>query len=605
MWTQFGLSRAFETWRRAEGVSARLLGFRDGERRLTNWLHLGELLQRVSTDRIVSRTGLVAWLERAIADVDARAEAGSDASLLRLETDDEAVSLVTLHRSKGLEYEFVYLPSLWENFGARDITVESAGDRTKHHPPIRFHDDATDRRTLDLGVPGSTPQAGYVAHVEQFHEEAFSEQLRLLYVGLTRAKRQCVICWGLFARNSRKAPLSWLLHGRAYQDECASTDKAPSRSKFLDGLKKADDASLRSAWTTLAESAGEDAIAIEDANFEPRERWRAPEVKRAALSAPSPSRPPAAPTLTTSFSGLVRDEHRSPAVSGPSVIGRDLDAEVESEGVLLRAEGPDLSGEMHTFPRGAEAGTLLHEVLERVDFSDLDEAAVRALAAEQILRAGFDSECEDQILHVVESVARTPLRVTPEPLCLAQIAGDQFLPEMEFTLSGLGGGVGKGFSPHSLARVLGQAPEGSPLERYAARVGAMSWRELNGYLRGFIDAVFCDGERYYLIDYKSNDLGAHQVDYMPEHLVQPMIDHDYVLQYLLYTVALDRYLASCLSDYTYERHFGGAYYLFLRGFAPSHAEGCGVFFDRPPLELVRSVSALLSAGRTQESERVA
>ena len=93
----------------------------------------------------------------------------------------------------------------------------------------------------------------------------------------------------------------------------------------------------------------------------------------------------------------------------------------------------------------------------------------------------------------------------------------------------------------------------------------------------------------------------HQADYMPENLVEPMIDHDYVLQYLLYAVALDRYLASCLTDYRYEDHFGGAYYLFLRGFASSHTEGCGVFFDRPPVELVRAVSALLSTDRSLES----
>ena len=606
VWTQFGFSRAFESWRRAEGVSARLLGFRDGERRLTNWLHLGELLQSVATTHIVSRTGLVAWLERAISDVDARAETGSDASLLRLETDDEAVSLVTLHRSKGLEYEFVYLPSLWENFGTKDVTVKSAEDSSKHHPPIRFHDQKTARRTLDLGVPGASSSEGYVAHVTQFHAEAFSEQLRLLYVGLTRAKRQCVISWGLFDRNSRKAPLSWLLHGRAYQEKNEKSGEAPVHAEFVKSLKDASDETIRSAWMALAEEAGEEAIIVEDANFEPRERWSAPKVERVALVAPTTPRMPAPPTLTTSFSGLVRDQHRTPAVTGPSVIGRDLDVEVESEGKARSGQEPDLSGEMHSFPRGAEAGTLLHEVLERVDFSDFDEVGVREVAAEQILRAGFDAAYEDQILQVVESVAKTPLRNGPAPLRLAEIPGDQFLPEMEFTLSGLGGGggvggVGGGLSPSSLAAVLEQAPEGSPLARYAPRVGAMSWRELNGYLRGFIDAVFCDGERYYLIDYKSNDLGVHQADYMPENLVEPMIDHDYVLQYLLYAVALDRYLASCLTDYRYEDHFGGAYYLFLRGFASSHTEGCGVFFDRPPVELVRAVSALLSTDRSLES----
>jgi exodeoxyribonuclease V beta subunit len=121
----------------------------------------------------------------------------------------------------------------------------------------------------------------------------------------------------------------------------------------------------------------------------------------------------------------------------------------------------------------------------------------------------------------------------------------------------------------------------------------LGWRELDGYLRGFIDAIFFDGERYYLIDYKSNHLGSQQADYLPDQLIQPMMDHDYVLQYLIYTIALDRHLAQRLEAYDYDLHFGGVYYLFLRGLAQSHEPGCGVFFDRPSAELIRRASALL------------
>ncbi len=116
LWSQSGFSRAFETWRAREGVSERLLAYHDGDRRLTNWLHLAELLARVASERGPSRTGLAAWLDRATVDEALRLELGAEASLLRLERDDEAVQLVTLHGSKGLEYEIVYLPCLWESF---------------------------------------------------------------------------------------------------------------------------------------------------------------------------------------------------------------------------------------------------------------------------------------------------------------------------------------------------------------------------------------------------------------------------------------------------------------------------------------------------------
>jgi exodeoxyribonuclease V beta subunit len=124
----------------------------------------------------------------------------------------------------------------------------------------------------------------------------------------------------------------------------------------------------------------------------------------------------------------------------------------------------------------------------------------------------------------------------------------------------------------------------------------MSFGALKGFMRGFIDAVFFDGERYYLVDYKSNFLGDHQRDYRPGALVEPMIDHDYVLQYLVYSVALDRHLSRRLAGYDYDQHFGGAYYLFLRGFAEAHEPGCGVFFDRPDREIVRGASALMGLG---------
>ena len=121
----------------------------------------------------------------------------------------------------------------------------------------------------------------------------------------------------------------------------------------------------------------------------------------------------------------------------------------------------------------------------------------------------------------------------------------------------------------------------------------MSWRELDGYLRGFIDAVFFDGQRYFLIDYKSNHLGRQQADYLPDQLLRPMIEHDYVLQYLIYAIALDRHLAPRLDGYECDEHFGGVYYLFLRGLAVSHEAGCGVFFDRPSEELMHRASSLL------------
>ncbi len=603
VWSQSGFGRAFETWRRGEGVTARLLALADGERRLTNWLHLAELLQRVASDRSPSRATLVAWLERAIASPEAREQVGSDASLLRLERDDQAVTLVTLHRSKGLEYPIVYLPSLWEDSSGSGPSPDSAADGTKRNPPIRYHDAETRRRTLDLaGHPG------YAEHLAQSNDEAFSEQLRLLYVGLTRARHQCVVAWGAIGQTFSKTPLAWLLHGPAA--EAAGLDAASSAAE----LKSFADADWWAIWQSLGEAAGPGSVEVEELVFAERDRWQAPASERVQLAYRAPARRLDRPLRTTSFSALVREGHRSPlSFSGPELIGRDVDAEVEAEVATVagrsQAEGsaegpgervPDLAARMHEFPRGAEAGTLLHEVLEAVDFSDYDTEEVRARGLAALEQNGLESVHADQVLHVIASVARTPLRLSPTPFRLADVAPGQLRPEIDFTLVTPGADEGPSFTPEALADLLRSAPADSPLARYAERAGRMSFQALRGFLRGFIDATFFDGERYYLVDYKSNHLGAFQSDYLGEALVGPMIEHDYVLQYLVYSVALDRHLSLRLADYDYDRHFGGAYYLFLRGLSETHEPGCGVFFDRPPREIVRATSELMGLARAED-----
>jgi exodeoxyribonuclease V beta subunit len=589
IWRQSGFMRAIEAWRRQEGVTPRLLSYIDGERRLTNWLHLVELLQRVASERVPSPTGLADWLERAIADEDVRHTFGSEASLLRLESDEQAVSLVTLHRSKGLEYEIVYLPCLWEDASSRGPSESKADQDLGQKPPIRCHDPERKERILDLGG------ARYAEHLARQKEEERSESMRLLYVGLTRAKRQCVVMWGAIGRGTyASTPFAWLV---------ASPHLGPSTkpgNAVASAIRTWSDADWREAFEALAAECGPHALAIETADWSERGRWQPSRAEARPLDFDRSPRPIPAARVTTSFSGLTRGAHRAFGASiSPESIGRDMDTEVVDRADVDPVEAADLDGEMDAFPRGADAGTLLHEVLESIDFSSigdpLDEEIVRPLAIAALERHAFPLEHADQILHVVRSVADTPLRETPRRLRLRDVSAGQLRPEMEFTLGAAGDGGSGGLTPDRLSTALRKAEAGSPLERYAERAERLSWRELHGYLRGFIDAVFFDGARYYLVDYKSNHLGGRQVDYSPENLVGPMIDHDYVLQYLIYTVALDRHLSTTLSGYSYAEHFGGAYYLFLRGMSPGHVAGSGIFFDRPDITCVHEVSNLLGS----------
>jgi exodeoxyribonuclease V beta subunit len=572
LWSQAGFGWAFAAWRRGEEVMPRLLGYRDGERRLTNWQHLAELLQRFASERQPSRAGLVAALESAIASEQGRVAFGGEASLLRLERDDEAVQLVTLHGSKGLEYPIVYLPFLWEGAEAT---------RGTGNPPVRFHDAESGRRTLDL--------AGAPDNISVEKEESFAEEIRLLYVGLTRARNQCVVAWGAMDK-APGTPLARLLMG--------SDADGLDRKAIQKELKDWTDADWRGAWERIGKGDAP-CVTVESIDFEERGPWRPPSEVPRILRDPPARRVFGEGSRTTSFSALTREGHvvRTPVV-GPEALGRDLDLDLDLGGFAY-AEGADaeadLAGEMHAFPRGAEAGTLLHTALESVDFSaytpeDAEAAQERRRTCARLLdQHGMESSQLARVLHVIDAVAMTPLRTTPSSFRLADLRAGALRSEMEFTLSTPGGA----FDPDSLAAALALAPAGSPLAAYAPRAACLGFRKLNGYLRGFIDAVFHDGERYYLIDYKSNHLGNRQVDYAPPALLEPMIDHDYVLQYLIYTIAVDRHLSACVPDYDYTRDFGGAYYLFLRGFAAEHVPGCGVFGDRPPYEVVSAVADLL------------
>ena len=605
LWTQRGIGPTLETWRREQGVTARLLGFEDGERRVTNTLHLVELLQRVEREHHRSRASLTTWLARAIASPEVRTGLGGDASLLRLERDDDAISLVTLHSSKGLEYEIVYLPSLWEIASSRaDASLTSALDERGRRRPVRYHDPDAGRRVLDLG------SEDYARSVERARDEARAEQLRLLYVGLTRAKRQTVVAWGRIGTAYRDTPLARLLCAPLAGASEAGTGRtrasAPLESVAggagLPAPKDWTDEDWRQAWEALADAAGRDAISIERPDFTPRARWRSRVLAADAMAFAPAERVLSRGRRTTSFSALVRESSSPLAPStGPAWLGQDHDAatglgDAPARGLGLDAVASevaptDLAGGMDAFPRGARAGTLLHEVLERVDLRARDAASIRESARSALRRNGLPETYQDEVVHVVEAVATTSLPNAGGSLRLETVAPGAFVPELEFTLAADASRTG--LSGRALAALLRERRAGSTLARYADRAASLDFAEVDGFLRGFIDAVFRVEDRYYLIDYKSNHLGSRVADYANECLIDAMIAHDYVLQYLIYALALDRHLARRLADYDYDRDFGGVYYLFVRGLAPTHPPGTGVFFDRPPRALIEALSGLL------------
>jgi exodeoxyribonuclease V beta subunit len=276
-------------------------------------------------------------------------------------------------------------------------------------------------------------------------------------------------------------------------------------------------------------------------------------------------------------------------------IGRDVDEdsffeEHPSERQVVGTSRVPLAD----FPRGARPGDLLHSILEQLDFTD--EAALPSLTARALARFGFDvdSLCESLSSALLE-VLHTPLDASG--LCLSMLSPAQCRPELEFTLPILSGRAGtkERLTSGAIAQVFRRRAPGLG-QAYHTALEQLAFEPVLGFLRGFIDLVFEYQGRYYLVDYKSNHLGQSAADYAPERLSLAMQEHHYTLQYHLYVVALHRFLQVRLAGYRYEQHFGGVYYLFLRGMARERGAETGVFFDRPIEDLILDLDALFEGG---------
>lgn len=496
------------------------------ERSLTNFYHLIELVSRAALHQHLSRPYLVKWYERQLTP-ETREDAADE---LRLESDARAVAIVTIHKSKGLEYPMVFLPYLW----AGSTGSVSKGPALYHAP------DDGHRLCLDLGSPDID------AARTQMAEEERAEEMRLLYVALTRASAMCRIYWGGFA-GAEASALGRLLH----PDGCGD-----------------DDAMIRDLEQCAA--GGEDCI--ESLSYD-------------APPDTGPYASGAAPRKNLAPEAMNRQVEINWRISSYSALisGRSPDTPVVMEDTPAPQAEQTEPIPLDAFPRGAGAGDFFHAVFESLDFTD--PATIPPGVDINLDRYGFDGMgLTKTAVRAVTDILATPLS-TPgkgRAFALEEISGGQRFTELEFCFDV------SGFDAPGLARLFGTRPETAA---YADRLAGMDILPFKGFIKGFIDLVVRHDGKWYILDYKSNHLGPVFGDYSARALDHAMAEHDYILQYHLYLVALDRYLALRLKDYDYDAHFGGIFYLFIRGMAPDR--DTGVFFDCPPKDFMKGFQALI------------
>ncbi len=521
------------------GLPQRLMQRSDGERALTNLLHLAELLQQAAAE-LDGEQALIRHLAALLAGEGAAAEE----QVLRLESDAALVRVVTIHKSKGLEYPLVFLPFICSFRPAE-------GGR-----PLQLQDGDSRRLVLEPDEED----------IERADRERLGEDLRLLYVALTRARHACWLGIADLKKGNAKASL---LHRSAL-------------GYLLGGGQPLSASGVLASWLEPLEKSGEcRLLPAPEANDS---SYREATVEQAEPSWPTPARRAAEHWWIASYSALrtgdsleLPIERFDDAAPENPAAQKAADDERESVPVV----GPvSLAGSLHLFPRGPNPGTFLHGLLEmagRDGFAQVasDPAALREQIARRCQRRGLDAWIEP-LNSWLGSLLATPLKLEGDArVSLAELTVYQ--PELEFWFETQRVDV-RQIDALVQRHVLPGVPRPALLPD-----------RLNGMFKGFIDLVFEHQGRYYVVDYKSNWLGEGDAAYTDEAMQATVASHRYDLQYVLYLLALHRQLQLRLPDYDYERHVGGALYLFLRG---SRAPGQGIHRARPPRELIEALDAL-------------
>jgi exodeoxyribonuclease V beta subunit len=592
VWQRSGVGSALRRLMADEAVAQRLILRPDGERRLTNLLHLAELLHQAATQHPAPEA-LLRWLQAQQAD-----GRSDDASQLRLESDRHLVQIITIHKSKGLEYGVVFCPFLWDGgAGGRAEAMDGTVWHDGTQAVVDFRGALSDEVAQDEGYDKDEV-------TRRQRQEAAAEQLRLVYVALTRAVQRLVLVAGCYQASagrgtstseSQRSVLNWLVAGGGHTPADWLHGKPPPASV----------AEIDQAWDALDEAGGS-AIATQPVPAGAGVPLPPQASDSADLAALPPPRSVAPAWRIGSYSGLVHGAVHEPAAQDHDRRQlADADADGHGEGHAADDSTPADSRTVATtaaatdpddilqFPRGPAAGDALHAVFESVDFTapgDWPAKVAQALRPHAAALPGADDPAtaerhQRQLLRALADVLATPLTAGDggaPPLRLDTVPLAHRLTELAFHLP----------APHVASDALNHL-----LARHGYAGPLLTGGGLRGYLKGFIDAVVRHAGRWYVIDWKSNHLGHTPADYGPGPLAAAMAREGYHLQHLLYSVALLRWLRRVQAEFDPAQHFGGVRYLFVRGVRPlwRNADGspCGVFAHRPSDAVLAELSALL------------
>lgn len=539
VWCQFGCWKMFNQIMTDFQIRPNLLSYPDGERRLTNWIQIIELLQTEETEHHLLPMEIYRRMNEWIIED----QVSPDEHEIRLESDEDAVRIMTIHKSKGLEFPIVFSPFLYHcSIGLKKIFG------INHQKPSAEEQDGHAYQThIYLLKNGSTENVSA--------KQALEDNLRLAYVAMTRAKYRFYTAWGQFNTKGVSA-LDYLLGYSVDRNGNEISEYSPEAVNRLaespDLFQVVDDFSYLS-------DTGRDFIPA----------WSSQSVP--FLPARLFNRQMNTGWKVTSYSALAAGLRPSHSESD-----RDILRGISSEQSGFH---PDTPLDFFAFPRGSHAGTACHEIFENIDFQQTDHTET---IREVLQRNGYGYPSSHDWMPAFQTMLRHvlshPLGNPDRSFRLMDISQHDRLSEISFCFP------------------LQRVPKGFFIPRENLDTGQFEHSDhtetVEGFVHGFIDLVFHYHEHYYLVDWKSNYFGDRYDDYNLERMEEEMNKSGYILQYHLYTVALNSYLRRCLGrKYNYQTHFGGVFYLFIRGIQPElitrNTPPTGIYFVKPPEEEIR------------------
>jgi len=511
-------------------IQERLLSLPGGEAHYSNVIHCLELLNRESIESGFGGEYLLNWFHEKIS----RNEKGDDYRV-RLDTDEEAVQIVTIHKSKGLEYPIVFCPFLWNSVKTKDEAIYHSNDDL-----IMQLDPLTDQEKAIV-----------------YHEH-MAESLRIFYVAITRAKNRLYLAWGRI-NGAESSPMAYMFHNSIfkYNDKIIST---PSQLPQSDEISKEIENRFKDS-ENIEITYIDSSVDIPQNKIDLKKKVKAPQQIKVNLYADY---------KIASYSSMA---HSAVHHNDEELFNEDYEIPIKEDIV---------EDNIFSFPAGAYAGSTLHEILERVDYSHKEGR--EDIIENYLQHYSIDVKWIDVIQEMIDHTVN--VFFNEAEVSLKDIPRSNMLHEMEFNMAI------HNIRPADISHILKKSSDYD--KEVISLMEHLSVNEIRGYLKGFIDLIFRVEDKYYILDWKSNHLGNDLEDYTTINCNKAMVSHNYYLQYHIYGVALHRYLETNLENYSYEENFGGAYYLFLRGLRKN--QSTGVFFHRPEKTVIESFSAYCYKG---------